>query len=263
MVWHIFKKDWKLLWSFAAAVALLHGIAALIMFKLGLFNEDPMLEMLSYEIPNLAFFGSMFLIVAIVHLEAIPGVRQDWLTRPIPRRSLLLEKLLFVVITVEGPIFALSLAQGLAFGFSWRSSSLAAAAYVVLLFFFLILPIFSFASVTRNMTEAFVLGCGCTLIMGAFLLLSGSMNQSAHGTLIAVTHSGIGWIGEVFRFALVTVAACVILGSQYFRRKTVWARFSWLSSVRCSWCRRSCRGGPYLPSRGGFRRSQVPALAWR
>jgi hypothetical protein len=225
MVWHIFKKDWKLLWSFVAAVALLHGIAALIMFKLGLFNEDPTLEMLSYEVPNLAVFGSMFLIVAIVHLEAIPGVRQDWLTRPIPRRSLLLEKLLFVVITVEGPIFALSLAQGLAFGFSWRSSLLAAAAYVALLFFFLILPIFSFASVTRNMTEAFILGCGCTLIIGAFLLLSSSMNQSAHGTLIAVTHSGIGWIGEVCRFALVTVAAGVILGSQYFRRKTVWARF--------------------------------------
>lgn len=225
MVWHIFKKDWKLMWSFVAAVAFLHGIAALIMFKLGLFNEDPMLEMLSYEVPNLAVFGSMFLIVAIVHLEAIPGVRQDWLTRPIPRRSLLLEKLLFVVITVEGPIFALSLAQGLAFGFSWRSSLLAAAAYVALLFFFLILPIFSFASVTRNMTEAFILGCGCTLIMGAFLVLSSSMNQSAHGTLIAVTHSGIGWIGEVFRFALVTVAAGVILGSQYFRRKTVWARF--------------------------------------
>jgi len=219
MVWHIFKKDWKLLWSFVAAVALLHGIAALIMFKLGLFNEDPTLEMLSYEVPNLAVFGSMFLIVAIVHLEAIPGVRQDWLTRPIPRRSLLLEKLLFVVITVEGPIFALSLAQGLAFGFSWRSSLLAAAAYVALLFFFLILPIFSFASVTRNMTEAFILGCGCTLIIGAFLLLSSSMNQSAHGTLIAVTHSGIGWIGEVCRFALVTVAAGVILGSQYFRRK--------------------------------------------
>jgi len=77
MVWHIFKKDWKLLWSFVAAVALLHGIAALIMFKLGLFNEDPTLEMLSYEVPNLAVFGSMFLIVAIVHLEAIPGVRQD------------------------------------------------------------------------------------------------------------------------------------------------------------------------------------------
>ena len=51
------------------------------------------------------------------------------------------------------------------------------------------------------------------------------MNASAHGTLIAVTHSGVGWIGEVFRFALVALAAGMILGLQYFRRKTVMARF--------------------------------------
>ncbi len=51
------------------------------------------------------------------------------------------------------------------------------------------------------------------------------MNGSAHGTLIAVTHSGIGWIGEVFRFALVAIAAGMILGLQYFRRRTATARF--------------------------------------
>ena len=51
------------------------------------------------------------------------------------------------------------------------------------------------------------------------------MNASAHGTLIAVTRSGIGWIGEVFRFALVALAASMILGLQYFRRKTIMARF--------------------------------------
>ena len=225
MVWHIFRKDWKLLWIFVVAVALLHWISAVIRFKLGFFNEDEFLEMLSRYLPSLAVFGSMFLIAAIVHLEAIPGARQDWLTRPIPRRSLLLEKLLFVVIMVEGPIFAANLAQGLANGFSWRSSLLSTAWYVAFLFFFIILPILSFASVTRNMTEAFILACGCTLIIATFLTLSGSMNYSAHGTLISVTHSGVGWIGEVFRFALISVAACVILGVQYLRRKTVWARF--------------------------------------
>jgi hypothetical protein len=61
-------------------------------------------------------------------------------------------------------------------------------------------------------------------IIGVFLTLSSYMNASAHGTLIAVTHSGVGWIGEVFRFALVMVAASVIIGLQYFRRKTSTAR---------------------------------------
>src|ERR1700691_4847458 len=144
MVWHIFKKDWKLLWLFVITVASLHWIAAFITFELGLFSEDPMLEMLSDAVPILAFFGSMFLIAAIVHLEAIPGTRQDWLTRPIPRGSLLLEKFLFMVIVVEGPIFVGNLFQGLANGFSWRSSLLSAMSHAILFFFFLIMPIFAF-----------------------------------------------------------------------------------------------------------------------
>ncbi len=225
MVWHIFKKDWKLLWVFVIAVASLHWISTFIMFKLGLFMEDAMLEMLGQVVPSLAFFASMFLIAAIVHVEAIPGVRQDWLVRPIRRGNLLLEKLLFVVLMVEGPIFAANLFQGLANGFSLWSSLLSAMSHVIFLLFFLILPLFAFASVTRNMTEAFIFGCGCTFIIGAFLTIGDYINGYAHGTLTAVTHSGVGWIGEVFRFALVAIAAGMILGLQYFRRKTITARF--------------------------------------
>ena len=111
----------------------------------------------------------MFLIAAIVHLEAIPGTRQDWLTRPIPRGSLLLEKFLFVVIMVEGPIFAANLFQGLQTGFHGDRLYSPRSSYMILLLFFLILPIFAFASVTENMTEAFIFACGCTFIIGAFL----------------------------------------------------------------------------------------------
>ena len=224
MVWHIFKKDWKLLWIFVTAVALLHWIAAFILFKQGMFGEDPMLAMLADSVPILAFFGSMFLIAAIVHLEAIPGVRQDWLVRPIGRGSLLLEKFLFVFAAVAGPIFAANVFQGLANGFSLRLSLLAAVEYVTFHLFFMILPIFVLASVSRNMTEAFIFGCGCAFIIGAYLTVSWHMNRAAHQTLIAVTGSGIGWIGEMFRFGLVALAASVILGLQYFRRKTVIAR---------------------------------------
>jgi hypothetical protein len=57
------------------------------------------------------------------------------------------------------------------------------------------------------------------------LTLADYVNASAHGTLIAVTHSGVGWIGEALRFALVALAASMILWFQYFRRKTIMARF--------------------------------------
>ena len=118
MVWHIFKKDFKLLWSFILLAALLHWINALVYYQRGLFSNDVTLEMLSEYLPELALFASMFLIAAIVHLDAIPGVRQDWLIRPVPRGALLLEKFLFVLVAVEGPVFVANLAEGLADGFS-------------------------------------------------------------------------------------------------------------------------------------------------
>jgi hypothetical protein len=164
------------------------------------------------------------LIVAIVHLDRIPGVRQDWLVRPIRRGDLLLEKFLFLIAAVEGPIFASNLLQGLANGFSPRASLAAAVSRVIFLLFFVVLPFFILASVTRNMTEAFVFGCGCTVIILAFFTLAAYLDGSARGTLISVTHSGIGWIGEVFRFGLVAVGSVAILGIQYFRRHTVAAR---------------------------------------
>ena len=230
MVWHIFKKDWKLLWSFVLMVALLHCVSVWVLYLRGLFSQDVTLEMLSEYLPRLALFASMFLIVAIVHLEAIPGVRQDWLIRPVPHGVLLLEKFLFVVVAVEGPIFVANLAEGLADGFSIQSALSVTLGFTVFLLLFFVLPIFAFASVTKNMTEAFIFGCGCTFIIGAFLVLTGWWDFASHQTLLTVWHSGIGWIGEVFRFGLAMAASSAILGLAYFRRKTTLARVLVLSS---------------------------------
>ena len=72
MIWHIFKKDWKLVWPFVLIVSAVHWIGAAIVYKLG---EDPMLGLLAEQLPALALFASMFLIGAIVHVDAIPGAR--------------------------------------------------------------------------------------------------------------------------------------------------------------------------------------------
>jgi len=224
MVWHIFKKDWKLAWVFVLVVSVVHWIDSAITYKLGLFNEDPMLEMLADAVPMLAFFASMFLIGAIVHLDSIPGVRQDWLVRPISRRDLVVEKFVFVVLMVNGPIFAAVLVQGLAHKFSFRLSLVAAMWQAAYFLFAFTLPLFSFASVTRNMTQAFILGCGCTFIILGFQTIASYLNERAHGTLLTIAWSGVGWVGETTRFALSVAAAIIILSLQYFRRKTLISR---------------------------------------
>jgi hypothetical protein len=224
MVWHIFKKDWKLAWMFVLVVSVIHWTDSAIIYKVGLFDEDPMLGMLADAVPMLAFFGSMFLIGAIVHLDSIPGVRQDWLVRPISRRNLVVEKFIFVVLMVNGPIFAEVLVQGLANRFSFRLSLMAAMWQFTFFLLALTLPIFSFASVTRNITQAFIFGCCCAFIIVGFQSIAGYVNGRAHGTLESISWSGVGWVGETARFALSVVAAAVILGLQYFRRKTLFSR---------------------------------------
>ena len=224
MIWHIFKKDWKLAGVFVLVVSVVHGIDSVIIYKLGLFGEDPMLELLADAVPMLAFFASMFLIGAIVHLDSIPGMRQDWLVRPISRRDLVVEKFLFVVLMVNGPIFAAVLLLGLANKFSFRVSLVAAVWQAAFLLFAFTLPVFSFASVTKNMTQAFILGCGCTFIILGFQTIAGYLNSRAHGTLETIAWSGVGWVGETARFALSVAAAAIILWLQYFRRKTLFSR---------------------------------------
>jgi hypothetical protein len=224
MIWHIFKKDWKLLWIFAVAVALINWVAEFVVYKMGLFGEYPMLELLSEQLPVVAMFANMFLVAAIVHLDAIPGLRQDWLVRPIRRRDLLLEKLIFAIVTVAGPIFVANLAEGLASHFSLQESLLAATGRVGYLLVLIILPLFILGSVTQNMTEAFIFGCGCTFVIGVFITLVDYSNRAAHLTLMPVLNSGVGWIGEVFRFGIVLVASAVILRLQFFRRKTFASR---------------------------------------
>jgi hypothetical protein len=224
MVWHIFKKDWRLVWIFALIVTAVHWTDSAIIHKLGLFNEDPTLGMLAEAIPILAFFASMFLIAAIVHLDAIPGVRQDWLVRPVLRRDLLIEKFLFVVLIVNGPVFLEVLWQGLANRFSFRLSLAAAAYQLIFLLFAFTLPLFSFASVTENMTQAFIFGYGCAFLIAAFLSVASDLNTRAHGTLESISWSAVGWVGETARFVLILAMAVIILGLQYFQRKTALSR---------------------------------------
>src|SRR5450631_4746242 len=99
MIWHIFKKDWKLLWRFAACFGALHFVLNAVRLNRGRFYQTRWAVMdavpnsflpgralfLESILPTLALLGSAFLIVAIVNQDAIPGLRQDWLVRPIRR----------------------------------------------------------------------------------------------------------------------------------------------------------------------------------
>src|SRR5690348_10954942 len=105
MVWHIFKKDWNLLWRIVVVTAALQFVLAVTLFILW-HNRGNQFFRLALLLLGFTLLGAAFLISAVVQQDAIPGVRQDWLVRPVRRRDLLFAKLLFVLTMVQGPIFA-------------------------------------------------------------------------------------------------------------------------------------------------------------
>jgi len=222
MVWHIFRKDWKLLWPFFFGVAFVQFIPALIRIKLGLFEEDPVLKYASGPAVAIATLAIAFLTVAIVNQDSIPGVRQDWLVRPVKRRDLLLAKLFFVFVLVEASAIAAGIFQVLASGFSLGEAVRAAIVQNLFLIIIIALPALALASVTRTTMEC-VIGAILMYVGGVQLLIAFAI---AHGGKEGSASLGTGaaWITQDAGLVVIVLGTCVVLAMQYYRRKTSAAR---------------------------------------
>ena len=94
---HIFRKDVRRLWP--------QILAVLGFFAAFAFAFAPTL----YHVYQSVFMGPLvvcscwFLGISVMHLEALPGNRQFWLTRPYERSSLLAAKVLFLLTFVFLP----------------------------------------------------------------------------------------------------------------------------------------------------------------
>jgi hypothetical protein len=225
MIWHIFKKDFRLLWPFAAAAAALQFGVAAIFFKLGHFNSVPLLADLIDLCWILAYLGTGFLIFTAVHQDRIPGVRQDWLVRPVRRRDLLIAKFSFVILLAQGPIFAADLFQSLANGFPLRQALAAALSRAVFLFLGFSFPVFAFASLTASLTEVVVGGVAIWLgCFGILVLLTALSGGGRSNQYMPVLNTGEGWIIESARSIVALIVGSAILLLQYFRRRTLSSR---------------------------------------
>ncbi|MBV8895312.1 MAG: hypothetical protein JO051_02290 [Acidobacteriaceae bacterium] len=116
MIWHIFRKDWKLLWPLAVAVIALEAVSVTTSFEAGHFGENRLFSSFAALVLLSVYFGAAGLIAAVIHQDPIVGVRQDWLIRPIKRRDLLIAKLLFLLAVIQGPglgVFAAMMASAI------------------------------------------------------------------------------------------------------------------------------------------------------
>jgi len=111
---------------------------------------------------SLLVVAAVFLIVRLVHAEAIPGDTQFWLTRPYRWSSLLTAKLMVVLAFVAIPVNAAQLAIFVRDGFAVSENIVPIAWSSMLVFAVLILPAIALGAITRNIVHmvavAIVLG---------------------------------------------------------------------------------------------------------
>jgi hypothetical protein len=230
MIWHIFKKDWTLLWRFAAGVGALYFALMVALLRIGRFGgtplagrgfspwgEDLTLFTATSMFPLLCLLASAFLITAIVQQEAIPGVRQDWLVRPIRRRDLFLAKMLGVLLMVIGPIFAADLLGALFNGFAVWPAISAALGHSLWLWIIPFLPVFVLATLTRNFMEMIV---GGIALVGVWYV----MGPLWFGPVFLLNRGSVEWMDQLIRFVVVLIGAATLLTLQYRWRRTLAAR---------------------------------------
>jgi hypothetical protein len=196
LIWHIFKKDWKLLYVPALLVVWLRAIAtglALLVSNVD-FKAD-----LPQQMSGLADLGSLILIAVLVRQEAIPGFRQDWLVRPIPRFDLLAAKLVFIVLTIHVPVLLASVTENMAVGFPFGESIVKAVGHNVVLLLTASLPMLAIASLVENFAQA---ACG-VILMEALPSLGGLSRLSPP--------SGASWIPEMLKYLLILAASIAAL----------------------------------------------------
>jgi hypothetical protein len=223
MVWHIFKKDWKLMWKSAAMVMSLQLAYAFIQTTSEFGRGNPILEEFHTLLMFLWLIAGMFWVVMLVHQDALPGTKQDWLTRPIRRIDVLLAKVFFAAMVMQGSSIVGDLAQGLGDGFSLGQTLRAAMLRAAVGFIAITLPALVIGTLTQSIAEAMiltaVLGCGIFV----FTLMAVAAGGGYQHQFDPTNNSGIDWIPNLLRYMIVLMGGAAVLAIGY-RRKTFHGR---------------------------------------
>lgn len=221
MIRSILCKDARLLWPLIVLVTLIQACLEWVWYRYGAFGDDLAARELVRPLTVAWFVATCSLTVAIVQQDAVPGLDQDWLIRPIARLDLLLSKLLLALGAILVPMLALNVARALATGFAVGPSLEEAAIKEALVAGWLLLPVAALAATAATLTELLVLGAAIVAVYAGATLVSAVL---LGGGTCPTCDTGIVWIEHTMQHVGVLAGACVILGLQYFRRWTPFSR---------------------------------------
>jgi len=218
----IIGKDWKLLWPLVLLATAFQVLLGWLSFGSGFFGEDLAAQALYPTLSIAWYLGVIAVVVAVVHQDAIPGINQDWLIRPLKRSDLLLAKALFVIASISLPMLVVDLLNAVGAGFTLSQALGPAAVKEIYVLLTLVVPLFALASVTENWPQI-VIGSAILIVLFAVSLMAASF---AIGTERCPTcGTGLRWIQSLLEHGAVLIGAILILCLQYFYRQTTWSRW--------------------------------------
>ncbi len=221
MIWTIFRKDFRLLWPAAAVMAALQvGLAAFEMMKRA-FGD------LTYQaenwVSNSVLIGVAGLVVLTVQQDALLGMEQDWLVRPIRRGRLLMAKLLFLGAALHLPMFLIDMAVCLHAGGYIGQSLGAALSRNLLVFLTVTLPLAGAAAITPNIAAFAAVMLVYYVGLGVISTLVGVI-RFGDPAYFANTGSGPSWIISTAKDLILILGGGLVVGLQYFQRRTLTSR---------------------------------------
>ena len=222
MIWHIVKKDLRLLWSAAALVAAFQLCAAIATHVLDAGAESIQLRLLATMLQAMIPVAVILAVISVVQTDPLPGTRQDWLIRPVRRAHLVLAKLVFIILLLQLPMWLVDVGAELVDGFSLPAAMMSAASRNLGMFCTYALPAILVAVVTRSLGEALAMAAFCLIAYMAVFL---GLLSLLLGVKASIMDSGSHWMFTAGFDLSVLLGAAVVLTLQYSRRRTLLARW--------------------------------------
>lgn len=214
---HILRKDIRRLrWEILGSVLLTLLMAWLngdMRLTFPASRETRTLQQVRATLQLPVLLGWWLLILLAIQGEALPGIRQFWVTRPYRRGALLCAKLAFIALFVHAPSFLGDVITIVRAGLPLSGQWAALLWKQVLLGALLLVPVAAIAAVTTTLAQAMLGALGLVILNSLLAMIPGQ----GHGYNIT---PGMGWWGVLVHVGIVLLAAVLLFSWQYFQRAT-------------------------------------------
>jgi hypothetical protein len=216
MIWHIFRKDFRLMWPFVVGLVLVAALDCWLEVVAGTAIEPGTETMLLQLLPPVVMLCIAVITVAVVQQDNLVGDRHDWLLRPIRSHSVLSAKLLFVVLVVHAPLLLIDVLEIALFGLPVRQSLIAALSHQLVLVCVITTPALMVGATTRNVVGALGLIVGLVILFVFFLVSASVRGINLFG--LSPLQTGYSWL-VAWTTGLIYVALLLFLARYQYRER--------------------------------------------